>query len=669
MLFSTKFRAVLVAVCAMFLVVGTASAATTIGSNIDTDGTLTVDGNTVLGNDAANDTLSIDSTILGGTPLIFEGDTVDGFELGLSIESLDADRELFLPDKDGTLATLSDLGGGGIWSDGTFGFYADDKGVIIGNDSNETIDDGDFVFGPDNLFVEDSIGVENGIFSDGPIDIFNTNDESAMFIQSDSTTSVPAMELSVDGLVDNDGLVITNTNNGFSEGSMVSVEHTADSINNAYEAALFRITDDRTLDTANSYTDANGTLVLDKEVTVDNAGANYTVGSKALSITYQGNENAGTLNTEDATSIDARQFNIGERAADITLGRNSGTGTEQGTGVQGSYVVADGASHNGSAFADAPGAGSVGAVIYQSSNASTGDMFGMGGIFIAQNDGVPVGTIDKAVGVAGTILNTASGTMNQAASLKAYHKLNPAGGTIVDNYGLYVQDQTRGTDDYGVYVEGADTWSIWADADDVRFDEDAIVGGSTSANETLSDSAFTLGGDDLFVAGDAGVEGSIYTDGTLTIGETATPLSLEGTSVDANETSIAVTDPTTDRTITLPDATGRVEVVSQNSTISSATDLTKAQMQSASYFPVDTSGGAVDIDIENSLDAIDVGRRLTFAVTTGGNGLTVTGGDSGTDDPTVVTLTGAGAAVDAAGDYIECLVTGTSSVTCTTWAQ
>lgn len=662
------FRSAAVAGLALLIIAGTASAATTIGSNVDTEGTLTVDGNTTLGDDVNNDTLTVESTILGEDPLVFEGSVDDGNTVTLSAGNPGTDRTLILPDKTGTLATLGDTGGG-IWEGGVNGYYADGDAVIVGGDVPETIDNAAFTLGSENLFVENSIGVENGIYSDGPIDIFNTDDASAMFIQSDSTTSVPAMELSVNGLVDNDGLVITNTNNALSSGSMVSVEHNANSIANAYDGPLFQINDDRTLNTANSYTDSGGTLVLDKQVTVDNPGANYTVDSKALSITYSGNESSGTLDTEDASSIDVQQFNIGKRASGITLFRNSGNGMVQGSGMQASYFVADGASHDGSAFTDAPGAGSVGGVIYQSSNNSSGDMFGSGGIFIAENNGPAVGTVDKAVGVAGTVFNVASGTMNQAASLKAYHKLNPAGGTIVDNYGLLVQDQTRGTNDYGVYVGGADTWSIWADADDVRFDENAIIGGSTSTSSTLSDGNFTLDGDDLFVAGDAGVEGSIYTDDTLIIGETSSPLSFEGGTVDGNETTISVTDPTTDRTLTLPDATGRVEVVSQNATISSAIDLTKAQMQSASYFPVDTSGGSVDIDVENSLDAIDVGRSLKFVVTSGGNGLTVTGGDSGTDDPTVVTLTGAGASVDAAGDYIECLVTATSSVTCTTWAQ
>jgi DUF2075 family protein len=49
-----------------------------------------------------------------------------------------------------------------------------------------------------------------------------------------------------------------------------------------------------------------------------------------------------------------------------------------------------------------------------------------------------------------------------------------------------------------------------------------VVGGSTSTTETLSNTGFTLGGDDLFVAGLAGVEGNVYTDGSFIVAATTT---------------------------------------------------------------------------------------------------------------------------------------------------
>lgn len=47
---------------------------------------------------------------------------------------------------------------------------------------------------------------------------------------------------------------------------------------------------------------------------------------------------------------------------------------------------------------------------------------------------------------------------------------------------------------------------------DTWIDTDLVVGAFTSSTETLSNTGFSLGGDDLFVAGTMGVEGNIYTD-------------------------------------------------------------------------------------------------------------------------------------------------------------
>ena len=104
-------------------------------------------------------------------------------------------------------------------------------------------------------------------------------------------------------------------------------------------------------------------------------------------------------------------------------------------------------------------------------------------------------------------------------------------------------------------------------------------------------------------------------------------------------------------------------------TTSAADALTKAEMQSASFFPVDISGGAVAITLEEALESGDIGRKLIFAVTTGhatevmtvasGANVTVVEIDS---DP-------AKTGCDDAGDFIECLITATGNATCITYAN
>ncbi len=89
-------------------------------------------------------------------------------------------------------------------------------------------------------------------------------------------------------------------------------------------------------------------------------------------------------------------------------------------------------------------------------------------------------------------------------------------GTLTNQYGLYIENLTKGgTTDIGIYIAGADTYAMHVDAGTVRLDADLIVGGNTSATESIAGSSFTQNGDDLFVAGMAGIEGDITTDADL----------------------------------------------------------------------------------------------------------------------------------------------------------
>eukprot|EP00948_MAST-09A_sp_MAST-9A-sp1_P002491 g2491.t1 len=84
---------------------------------------------------------------------------------------------------------------------------------------------------------------------------------------------------------------------------------------------------------------------------------------------------------------------------------------------------------------------------------------------------------------------------------------------------------------------------------------------STSGTVDVS-GAFTLTGDAQI--GD-GANDTLDIQSTIT----STSLTFEGATADAHETSLAITDPTADRTITLPDATGTVLLSSTTNTIAS----------------------------------------------------------------------------------------------------
>ena len=71
------------------------------GGNITADGSITYNGNVVLGSDAT-DTVTINGTIQGGS-LLFEGATADGFETTLAIPDATADITITLPNATDTL--------------------------------------------------------------------------------------------------------------------------------------------------------------------------------------------------------------------------------------------------------------------------------------------------------------------------------------------------------------------------------------------------------------------------------------------------------------------------------------------------------------------------------------------------------------------------------------
>jgi hypothetical protein len=103
--------------------------------------------------------------------------------------------------------------------------------------------------------------------------------------------------------------------------------------------------------------------------------------------------------------------------------------------------------------------------------------------------------------------------------------------------------------------------------------------------------------------------------GALEIGS-AGSLVFEGSTADGNETTLAVTDPTSDRTITLPDATGTVPLLSLAQSFSAAQRGTISTLTSASTV-------TPDFALANNF-SITLGHTVTLA-----NPTNLTAGQSG----------------------------------------
>ena len=89
-------------------------------------------------------------------------------------------------------------------------------------------------------------------------------------------------------------------------------------------------------------------------------------------------------------------------------------------------------------------------------------------------------------GVAGvaTYLFTESSSSGVVTDMRDIWVMTGAvgGATVTNKYGIYIEDQTIGSNDYGLYIAGADTYALWVAADTSRFDGQIMstIGAGTS---------------------------------------------------------------------------------------------------------------------------------------------------------------------------------------------
>lgn len=123
----------------------------------------------------------------------------------------------------------------------------------------------------------------------------------------------------------------------------------------------------------------------------------------------------------------------------------------------------------------------------------------------------------------------------------------------------------------------------------------------------------------------------------------ASPLILEGATADAFETTVAVTDPTADRTITIPDRSGQLQLASAGSAL--------------------TPGAAVTL-------TVGLSNLYTLAINDNEDTtITFSGAGTAGDEVTIVIATGAGAVGDEIVTFHATLVSSTGTLTCANTAS
>ncbi len=117
-----------------------------------------------------------------------------------------------------------------------------------------------------------------------------------------------------------------------------------------------------------------------------------------------------------------------------------------------------------------------------------------------------------------------------------------------------------------------------------------------------------------YMAGNLGVGVTVPTQKLDVAGNIALTGSVifEGATADNFETTLAVTDPTVDRTITLPNASGTVALVGTQTvrSITTSTD-TPTSTDLGNLLTIDTTSGAVTVTINSSL-GLTAGQRIDF---------------------------------------------------------
>ncbi|KPJ85734.1 hypothetical protein AMJ57_01960 [Parcubacteria bacterium SG8_24] len=173
------------------------------------------------------------------------------------------------------------------------------------------------------------------------------------------------------------------------------------------------------------------------------------------------------------------------KAAHIQFQVDAGTGTNDMPGRIIFSTTADGAS----AVTERMRIDNAGYVGIGDSDPASLLTVGSGDLFQVSSSGdlvsiKGVSYVWPGANASGVLTNNGSGTLSWAAL--------PAGASLWE------------TGTYGTYED----------------DDDVVIG--SSGDETLSNSGFSLSGDDLFVAGSAGIEGSVYTDGSFIAGASLT---------------------------------------------------------------------------------------------------------------------------------------------------
>jgi hypothetical protein len=537
----------------------------TISSAANFTGTLAVQGNTTIGDSVANDTLTVNATLQGSTPLVFEGTTADGNETTFAITDPTTDRTVTFGDEGGTVCLQNSVNCGFALSTGSGNYIQNGTTVQTANYAIRSAAIGSIaaVVQGANGQTADILRVQtwNGTTATSVVTVSNVGllTASAGINVTSGVTATGTISLNASS---NNN---TNINTGTSTGTVtigggsspLAIDSTNFDVSTA--GAVSGVTTITTSGAINGQTISSaanftGTLAVQGNTTIGDSVTNDTL---TLNATLQG----ATPLVFEGTTADGNEttFAIVDPTTDrtVTFGDEAGTVCLQNS-VNCGFALSSGSGNyiqNGTTVQVANYAirsaaiGDISAVI-QGANGQTADI-----LRVQTWNGT---TATSVVTVSNAGLLTASSGITVTNGLTAT-------GTVSINASNNTNTSINTGTSTGTVTIGGGSSPLAIDSTNFDVTTAGAVSGVTTLTtsgaingQTISATANFTG--TLAVQGNTTIGDSVAND-TLTVNATlqgGTPLVFEGTTADANETTFAFTDPTADRTVTFGDEAGTV---------------------------------------------------------------------------------------------------------------
>ena len=554
------------------LTIDSAGGTVTVDDNLTVSGTTTLNGNVTLG-DAAADLITLTGTIQGGTPLRFEGPTANGFETSITITEPTADRSINIPNAGGTFA----VAGSSTTTQSALDISVSAAGAISGS--------------AEGLGTADTPTFESLVLTDGTNAITFEGDTDNSF-ETRITVVDPTADRAIN-IPDADGTVVVSAGTSTTQSGLDLAISAAGNLTGSAEGlattdspqfvgltltGALNVQGNTTLGNATSDTvTINGTLAGATPLRFEGATANtfetrFDVVNPTADRIINIPDASGTFAVSAGTSSTQSGLDLAISASGQISGSAEGLATTD-TPTFGGLILSSATSSapvltltNSNADAQGPTVRIGKTTTGEADNDDLADIE-----FFGKDSGNVEQTWASIKVESDDITNTTRDSSFQFTTYSA----NSFSNSLVVGNGIQVP---RGE----VYL-GAGVDIRFEGTTDNTF-ETTLDGGEPTADRSISlpNASGTVALLSDITGGGTGAFSSLAID---------TSIVFEGSSADANETTLTVVNPTADRTINIPNNSGTMAVAGGTASTTTQSALDTATSISATGV-ITTSGSA-----------------------------------------------------------------------------